>query len=76
MKAFLRGVKKGFRMFAEGISSLINTALLSVVYLAGVGITSMVARIMKKEFLDIKRKKSYWKPFKMAKSKDAYYRQV
>ena len=51
---FLNGLKEGNRMFGEDIASVINFILLTFVYLFGVGITSMIAKLSGKNFLEIK----------------------
>jgi DNA polymerase II large subunit len=51
---------------------------LTGVYIVGVGLTSLTARIFKKHFLDIKMKnvKSYWIDLNLKKKKiEEYYRQ-
>ena len=79
MKTFIKGFKSGMKLFGSCISAIINTVLLSMVYLLGVGVTSIVAKIAGKHFLekDIeKKKKSYWEPLDLkTQPKDEYYRQ-
>ena len=79
IKIFLKGIKKGQREFGESISALINLVLLSLVYLIGVGITSIIAKISKKHFLDLKIEKSresYWEELNLSKEGiERYYRQ-
>jgi hypothetical protein len=77
MNVFLEGAREGFLVFGEGISSLINSVLLSIVYIFGVGTTSLIMKIFGKRFLekDIP-KKSYWKGIDPKKKEiDDYYRQ-
>lgn len=59
---FFNGFKKGTTVFGEEIIRLVNSLLLTVVYLLGIGITSIVARLARKRFLDTtwKKKGSYW----------------
>ena len=64
--------------FGGCFSTLINTILLGVVYLVGVGVTAIMAKIGKKEFLSIKKlnAQSYWQPLHLKKkTTEEYYRQ-
>lgn len=77
-KLFFDGFKKGFKDFGHNISIIVNSALLVFVYLIGVGITSVVAKLASKHFLDTKRSKSksYWSELNLKrKPVDEYYRQ-
>ena len=48
------------------INLVVNTILLSLVYILGVGITSLIAKLFRKKFLDVELniieegKESYW----------------
>lgn len=67
---FLKGIKKGQEEFGETIAIVVNSALLSIVYFAGVGITSLFAKIFGNSFLDYKddaSKKSYWEELNLGK---------
>jgi len=68
---------EGSKMFGELISSIINLVLLSFVYFVGVGLTSIVARISGKRFIDNKSSnKSYWKELNLTtRPFEEYYRQ-
>jgi len=60
---FLKGFKEGFKEFGEAITAIINFILLLIVYLIGVGITTIIARISKQKLLDLNfrdKRKSYW----------------
>jgi len=60
---FLKIYFSGMRKFGLNITILINSLLLLFVYLVGIGITSIIAKLFNKSFLDIrikKFKKSYW----------------
>jgi len=74
---FFEGFKAGFKGFVENLAIIINIILLSVVYLVAVGITSIIAKIARKHFLDIKcKKKSYWIELNLKKkTTEEYYRQ-
>ena len=80
LTAFFGGCKQGMHLFGQNIALIVNTLLLLVVYLIGVGLTSIIARIAGKRFLDMKLKKgnhdSYWKGLDLKGEKlDDYYRQ-
>lgn len=85
---FFKGFKKGAAIFGECITALINSALLTAVYAFGVGITSILAKVSGKRFLDRhpdKKKTTYWSDWAGTgmqangnngnKTKDTYYRQ-
>jgi hypothetical protein len=76
---FFKGFKEGMHIFGQNIAILVNTILLLIVYLIGVGMTSLVAKISGKRFLDMRTDKnssSYWKPLNLKKKKmEEYYRQ-
>jgi len=76
-KQFFNGFKKGVKGFSDNISTIVNFALLSIVYLIGVGLTSITAKIFNKHFLDMKKKKgSYWHNLNLKnKEIEEYYRQ-
>lgn len=75
---FFKGIEEGFKGFNNIIIALINSVLLSIVYLIGVGITSIFAKITKKSFLDVKNenKDTYWQDLNLKKETiEKYYRQ-
>ena len=78
LRQFFRGFKKGMINFGQGIALIINSILLTFVYLLGVGLTSIVAKLSRKHFLDMKlsKKNSYWSDLGLKKKplRD-YYRQ-
>ena len=53
LKQFFKGFKKGMRNFGYNIALIINTLLLSLVYVVGVGFTSVIAKLFRKHFLKI-----------------------
>ena len=78
LKQFFEGFKKGMSNFGHIITLIINTTLLTFVYLIGVGLTSIFAKIFKKHFLEIKlsKKDSYWSDLNLKKKPiEEYYRQ-
>ena len=78
-KEIISKFKEGQKMFGEDIATIINTVLLSFVYVVGVGVTSIFAMIFNKKFLDEKIEKeklSYWIDYNLTiKNKEEYYRQ-
>jgi Na+-driven multidrug efflux pump len=78
IKNFISGLKLGFHTTSESIATLVNTILLLIVYFVGVGITSIIARVSGKKFLDLKTSKenSYWSDLNLKTEKiDEYYKQ-
>jgi len=79
IKQFFRGFKEGFKDFGHSISVIVNSALLLAVYLVGVGLTSIFAKLSGKRFLHKKLSKSretYWSDLNLKKKPiDEYYRQ-
>lgn len=60
---FFKGLKKGQKFFGDVIAGLINSVLLSIVYFLGIGLTSIFAKVLGKEFLELypdKNAKTYW----------------
>ena len=76
---FVKGFKKGALDFSHTISIIVNSVLLSVVYLLGVGFTSLFAKFKKKHFMDMKVSKAngtYWSDLNHHKKQlQDYYRQ-
>lgn len=55
---------EGMRLFGESISAIVNTLLLTLVYIVGIGLTSVVAKMFGKHFLDSsvdREARSYWR---------------
>jgi len=79
VKNFFRGFSEGFQLFGKNVRILVNVALLSIVYVVGIGITSVFAKMFGKHFLDMKiskERKSYWSDLDLKKrSLDEYYKQ-
>lgn len=76
---YLLSIKEGMLFFGEIINTLVNSILLSFVYLVGVGLTKIVSKIIKKDFLDTKiekEKDTYWIDLNSTtKEINSYYRQ-
>jgi|TARA_B100001964_G_C14201268_1_gene585927 hypothetical protein len=79
LNQFFSGFGKGSKMFGHNISVIINSVLLSLVYLIGVGLTSIIAKLFNKKFLDMrisKKKESYWTELSLKKRPiEEFYRQ-
>lgn len=78
LKQFFNGFKKGVEIFGSNISIIINSVLLSIVYVVAGSLTHLAARLAGKHFLDTKILKTgtYWVDLNL-KKKDIkeYYRQ-
>jgi len=77
-KQFFRGFRKGMGNFGYNIAIIINTILLTVVYIFGVGLTFIFAKIFRKHFLETKlsKKDTYWHDLNLKKRPiEEYYRQ-
>ena len=74
-----KGFTKGFKELGESVNKAVNTVLLSIVYIVGVGIVSVIARIQKKKLLLLKheqKKETYYQGLMLSsKPKKEYYRQ-
>ncbi len=85
LRTFLKGCKDGMRLFGQNIALIVNTLLLIVVYALGVGLTSLIAKMAGKHFLEMELKKdrkkkggqkSYWQDLNLKKRPmEEYYRQ-
>ncbi len=75
--SFLKSFKKGIKNFNYSIQIIINFILLSMVYLIGVGLTSIIAKLSKKHFLTFKKEeKTYWSDLNLKKKQmGEYFRQ-
>lgn len=78
-KQFAKGFFNGFRNFGHNIIAIVNSTLLLLVYLIGVGFTKLFAKISRKNFLDdkiSKERESYWTELNLNKKPlKEYYRQ-
>jgi large-conductance mechanosensitive channel len=79
IKVFINSYKKGLKVFGEHIALLVNFILLTFVYFFAVGPTALIARLFKKQFLDLKlskKSKSYWTKTNLEeKNSESYYQQ-
>lgn len=61
--SFFSGFRKGFLDFGQFIAGIINWSLLSFAYFIGIGLPSIIAKLLKKHFLETKfseKSNSYW----------------
>ena len=79
LKQFFSGFKKGMHDFGQNIAIIINSTLLLIVYVIGVGLTSILAKIFGKHFLETKiskKRETYWSDLNIKKKPiETYYRQ-
>jgi len=80
IRYFYKGFKEGLRIHAQDISTVLNALILMFVYFFGVGFTSLISKIFRKHFLDIKtqkKAKSYWSVLNLGKKqRNEYYNQI
>ncbi len=63
IKQLFNGFKKGFGSAGHLVSNIVNTILLLIVYVLGIGIISLYFNLKKKDLLNLKTKtvnESYW----------------
>jgi len=79
MKDFIEGFKEGQKDFGESIAIIINSVLLFLIYIIGVGLTSIAAKIFNVKFLDLEKNEhieSYWSELNLSeKPIQSYLRQ-
>jgi len=74
----MKRIKHFFKRLGIITNTIINSILLTIVYLIGVGITSIIAKLFRKQFLDVKlsKKDTYWCDLNLkSKPIEEYYRQ-
>ncbi len=78
-KQFARGLQKGLKEFGHCLSAIVNSILLALVYIFGVGLTFIFAKLAGKSFLERKinpKAKTYWSELDLKKKPiKEYYRQ-
>jgi hypothetical protein len=76
---FLKGLKRGMKNFGSGISLIINSIILGIIYIIVVGLTALIAKLLRKHFLEMKpssEKETYWDELNLSKkSIEEYYKQ-
>lgn len=79
LRQFYKGFQNGFKDFSHNISLIVNSVLLSIVYVLGVGFTSIFAKLVGKHFLDTnisEDTETYWRDLDLKKKPiEEYYRQ-
>lgn len=50
----------GMKEFGQDISYLINTLLVLIIYITGIGVSFLITKIIKKQLIDMTEKESYW----------------
>lgn len=79
MVKFLNSIKLGFRDFGMTINQLVVTITLIAVYIIGIGISAVLARLLKIHLLDLSvspNKESYWTKLNLSvKPLQSYLRQ-
>ena len=76
MNRFLNEIKQGIESFGKSISMIVNSILLTMVYLLGIGSTSILAKIFNKKFMDLKidkNAKTYWEDLNLTKKEKGDY---
>ena len=78
MNEFIQGLKQGMENFGKVIVSIVNFILLLPAYIIGVGLTSILAKIVGKKFINLEKEKkdSYWISEEVKTEKEeSYYKQ-
>jgi Fe2+ transport system protein B len=74
--SFLNDFKEGMGNFGSNIGIIVSSVSLFVVYVLGVGLTAVIAKIFRKKFLDNEKKESYWSDLNLKKKEmKEYFRQ-
>ena len=72
----IKNFYSGMKLFGENIVIIVNSILLLIVYIIGVGFTKIIVLMMRKSLIDTKLSaSSYWKPINLKKDLDSFYRQ-
>ena len=75
VRNFFMGFLKGLRRFSHLVADIMNFAFLSVLYFIGIGIVSVVSRLLGKRYMDFGASGSSWLLRKKTKMKiDEYLR--
>ena len=76
IKQFFNGFKEGAVDFNKNLTTLINVILLTLVYIIGIGIPSIIAKVSGKHFFDTSRRDTYWLDLNIKKKPlEEYYKQ-
>jgi len=77
LAGFASGIFEGMKEFGSNISIIVNSLLLLIVYVLGVGASSLAARMLNKKLFDFQISKSrstYWIDMNMQKQGIAGYK--
>ena len=77
MKLFFKEFKRGMGDWGSNISTIVNSILLAIVYVVGIGVSACFAKISRKRFLETELSgETYWSELNLKKKNiDEYYRQ-
>ncbi|MBT3407194.1 hypothetical protein HN415_00775 [Candidatus Woesearchaeota archaeon] len=74
-----KGFKSGLKLYNEHIIIVVNSFLLTIVYIFGIGISYILLKLLNKRFINFKinkKRKTYWRKLEINKeSIENYYRQ-
>jgi len=65
--------KKYLKLFSTKFQNLVEKIILIFVYIVGIGITSIIAKILKVDFLKMQPKKSTWEKPSGSKKLESMY---
>ena len=63
VKGFFGKIFGAIKFFGEKVATAVNYILLTIVYVLGISVTWLIAKVLRKRFLELKPsryKKSYW----------------
>jgi hypothetical protein len=66
---------KNLGKVSKFISTLISSIILSIVYLIGIGVPALIAKLVGKKFIETEKKRSYWVDINNQKTLEESYRQ-
>ena len=76
---FFADIKEGFKLYGEVIATVVNSVLLTIVYVIGVGLTSIFTKVIGKKFLEMKiddSSETYWNELNIGdEDMDSHYKQ-
>ena len=57
---FVRGFRDGMQKLGSNVNAAVNTVLLLIVYVIGIGPVSIIARMFGRSFLSMRPRRSTW----------------
>lgn len=74
---FWKNFQAGVQIFGSLIAVIVNTILLLIVYFFAIGPIAIMAKILQKDFLSLRRKKlkSYWLDLPKKHTIESFYQQ-